>query len=164
MKNSSKIRNGLLVAALALVAAMPSYARNNGDRRCAQGDSAARVARTERAAMLFDGITLTADQKAKIKMLDDKMHEKRMAATADMKKAKADAREARKDMAKDERKAAKRADKAARRDMRKAAREARMAGKADYLSEIKTILTPDQYVKYLENSYKQPRMTAKVKR
>ena len=78
-----------------------------------------------RATMLFDGIQLTPDQQAKINQL-----------RADKAKARMEARKA---------------EKQARAEFGKARMDARKAAiKAD-LEKMKQILTPEQYVQYLEN-------------
>lgn len=69
----------------------------------------------------FEGITLTADQQAKI----DQLRANRRQAKADLKKERADMRASRDSMAK--------------------------AKKIEYIHEMKEILSPDQYVVYLEN-------------
>lgn len=71
----------------------------------------------------FDGIQLTDAQKAQVKSLKDKARADRAA----------------KQQAKQDKKAQKRA--------------GRENAKKAYLEELKKILTPEQYVQYLENSY-----------
>ncbi len=75
----------------------------------------------------FEDLNLTDAQKEKIKELNAQKCQDRAAAKAD-------------------KKADKKADRQARRE---AAKQARL----DYLAQLKTILTPEQYAKYLENEY-----------
>ncbi|MDE6497698.1 MAG: hypothetical protein K2L21_03455 [Muribaculaceae bacterium] len=77
------------------------------------------------ATVLFDGIQLNADQQAKIKQL-----------RADKAKARMEARKAEKD---------------ARAEFGKGRMKARKAEMKADLEKMKQILTPEQYVKYLEN-------------
>ena len=89
-----------------------------------------------RATMLFDGIQLTPDQQAKINQLRADKAKARMEARKAEKQARADAAKA---------------EKQARAEFGKARMDARKAEiKAD-LEKMKQILTPEQYVQYLEN-------------
>lgn len=82
---------------------------------------------TPTCELFFEGITLTPEQQTQVKSINDAR-----AATAKAKKAEA---KAKKDAAKTDRK-----------DVRKAERK-------DYLNSMKSVLTPDQYVVFLENVY-----------
>lgn len=73
----------------------------------------------------FEGLQLTESQKAAI----DQLQQKRQARQAEMKKDR----------------------KAQRQQADSAARFDRQKGMRDYLTEVKAILTPDQYVVFLEN-------------
>lgn len=72
---------------------------------------------------LFDGITLTDAQKQSIDALDSKVRNERQ-----------EAREA-------------------KIEAKKAKMEARKADKMEYLTSLRSILSPEQYVKYLENAF-----------
>lgn len=86
----------------------------------------------------FEGLNLTADQQTKIQQLNDKRKAEREKMMA-------------------ERKAAKENGQAQKENAQKPSREEmaakRQADKKAYLTEIQTILTPDQYVVFLENFY-----------
>lgn len=84
--------------------------------------------------VLFEGITLTDAQKSKIQDLQKSR----------MEKCNAKAREA-KDLAKAE-----------KRKMREERDSARKADRRAYLDGVKQILTPEQYVIFLENAYVTP--------
>ncbi len=80
----------------------------------------------------FEGITLTADQQSKLEALNKECHKNDSVARS--------------------------TEKQRREDMKKANREkgmemmkARQQQKRDYLNKIKAILTPEQYVTFLEN-------------
>lgn len=73
----------------------------------------------------FEGIQLTADQQTRINELNQKQAQKMKEARAQMKDRK--------------------------KEMKKQCAESRKAAKREYLNEIKQILTPEQYVAYLEN-------------
>lgn len=88
----------------------------------------------QRAMLLFDGTTLTADQQARIKELNKTRAEKKRTA---MKEAGTEAR----------------AEKRAARQQRDSIMKAE---KREYLTGIKEILTPEQYVIFLENAYVTP--------
>lgn len=75
----------------------------------------------------FEGLNLTADQQAQVKALREDCAKQRK---ADKEQLKADARKAC--------------------DARKADA---LTKRADYLAKLKAILTPEQYVKFLENSF-----------
>lgn len=80
--------------------------------------------------VLFEGIILTPDQQTKIQELNA---------------SRAQAAKVKKEAAKQKKEAAK-AD-------RKAKAEAKKADRKDYLNSVKSVLTPDQYVIFLENAY-----------
>ncbi len=123
------------------------------DRKGNRPDSCVKACAQARQAALFEGIQLTDAQKEKVEALNAKVRQERQAARDEFKKGKDEARKAAKDLSADERKAAKKAGQEARKEDMKARAELAKAAKAQYLAEMKTILTPDQYVKYLENSY-----------
>lgn len=75
----------------------------------------------------FDGLNLTEDQKTKIKALGQAKFDARNAKKAEKAQAKAQAKADR--------------------------REARNAARREELAKIKEILTPEQYVQFLENSW-----------
>ncbi|MDE5774008.1 MAG: hypothetical protein K2H86_06090 [Muribaculaceae bacterium] len=128
--------------------------KNMKDKKCASLDSCRKSCdRARMQEQLFEGIELTDAQKIKVEALNAKMYKERAEARMQMVKAKADAKKAAKDLSKDERKTAKKAGQEARKAEMKACAEAAKASKAAYLAEMKTILTGDQYVKYLENAY-----------
>lgn len=78
----------------------------------------------------FEGLNLTDAQKAQIKTIKEEQFAQRKAAKESKKEAKAKAK-----------------------GDRRAARE---AARAEYLNKVKAVLTPEQYVQYLENQAKQP--------
>lgn len=75
----------------------------------------------------FEGIELTADQQTAIQNLDNSRRQNRESARRDGRNE--------------------------RQERRDAARAARSQERRDYLAQLKTILTPEQYVTFLENSY-----------
>lgn len=118
----------ILVAASALVlsASAVSAQNNKGQRGAAAKDSTCMVKKGEcgkQGPCLFDNLNLTDAQKAKIQAL--KENQRKM-----------------KDAQKKERGERKEAAQAERNNARK-----------DYLANLKTILTPEQYVQFLENNY-----------
>lgn len=157
------MKKTLFSLTLMALAAIPTFAQSkpacDGDNKCKQETVCCRQDKkcnkpdSCRKAALFEGIQLTDAQKAKVEALNAKMYKERQEARQEFAKGKADAKKAVKDLSKDEKKAAKQAGKDARRAEMKARCEAAKASKAAYLAEMKTILTPDQYVKYLENAY-----------
>ncbi len=82
----------------------------------------------------FDGLNLTAEQQAKLKEITP-------CGNRDSKKA----------------------DKEAREQARKERREAAQNSRREYLNKVKSILTPEQYTQFLENSYlnREPRHNAR---
>lgn len=164
------MKKTLFSLTLMALAAIPSFAQTKAecpankccrqetvcrkDKKCASFDSCRMSCdRARMQEQLFDGIQLTDAQKVKVEALNAKLYKERAEARMQMQKAKADAKKAAKDLSKDERKAAKKACQEARQEDMKARAEAAKASKAAYLAEMKTILTGDQYVKYLENAY-----------
>lgn len=103
-----------------------------GDSACAPGQCALRQ---------FEGLNLSAEQKTQLQALQQQQFEAR--------KAKMEAFKAQKD--------ANKADKAARKEMKQKKDSAgfaeRKAAKLEYLSKVKGILTPTQYIDFLENYY-----------
>lgn len=75
----------------------------------------------------FEGLNLTDDQKAKIQALKTQRADK----------AKAQAQ----------------ADKAKKKEAKAKARAEKMQARKDYLASLKSILTPEQYTKFLENNF-----------
>lgn len=87
----------------------------------------------------FDGIALTEAQQTKLNELEAKQQAQRQARQAEMK----------------EKKAAEKAEKQQRDQKDKEARMAqKKAAKQEYLKQIQAILTPQQYVQFLENNVK----------
>ncbi|WP_295731154.1 Spy/CpxP family protein refolding chaperone [uncultured Muribaculum sp.] len=84
--------------------------------------------------MLFEGITLTDAQKSKIQDLQKAQMEKRTAKARETKDAA----------------------KAEKRKMREERDSARKADRRAYLDGVKQVLTPEQYVIFLENAYMTP--------
>lgn len=78
----------------------------------------------------FDGLNLTDAQKAQIKEIRAKQAEACKANCPD-KQAKKDAKKAEK----------------------QARREARQQARRDFLAQVKTVLTPEQYIQFLENNF-----------
>lgn len=78
----------------------------------------------------FEGLNLTAEQQAQLKAIGEKM------------------RPSKEDM-----KAAKEAKKEAKKENRKKMMEERKAKRSEYLAQVKKVLSADQYIKFLENSY-----------
>ncbi|MCM1519230.1 MAG: Spy/CpxP family protein refolding chaperone [Lachnoclostridium sp.] len=89
---------------------------------------------TPTCELFFEGITLTPEQQTKVKSLNE---------------ARAAAAKAKKDEAKAEKADAK----ADRMEAKAAAKDARKSERKDYLNSMKSVLTPDQYVLFLENVY-----------
>lgn len=78
----------------------------------------------------FEGIELTADQQTAIQNLNNTTCQNRQNARNE------------------------------RRERNEATRESRLQSRRDYLAQLKQILTPEQYVSFLENSYLNPRAGA----
>ena len=98
----------------------------NNPKQCAQPG--------ECCSVLFEGITLTEAQKSKIQDIQKARVEKRKARAAESKET-----------AKTE-----------KRKMREERDAARKADKRAYLDGVKQVLTPEQYVIFLENAYMAP--------
>ncbi len=118
----------ILIAASALVlsASAVSAQNNRGQRGTAAKDSTCTVKKGEcgkQAPCLFDNLNLTDAQKAKIQAL------------------------------KDNQKKVKDAQKKERGERMEKAQAERNNARKDYLANLKTILTPEQYVQFLENNY-----------
>lgn len=80
----------------------------------------------------FDGIQLTDAQKAGLKALDEQQQAKRQEMKAQKESAKAEARQQ-------------------KQQNDSTMRASRQQAKRDYLNGVKSVLTPDQYVVFLEN-------------
>lgn len=122
--NKKVIFAGLL--ALTTIFAPAAFAQQADQNTCNAASKECKVAGKERkgeCANPFEGIALTAEQKTKLEAL---------------KAEKATAREARK------------AEQAVKKEAR---RESAKAERSQELAKIKEILTPEQYVQFLENSY-----------
>lgn len=118
----------ILVAASALVlsASAVSAQNNKNQRGTAAKDSTCMVKKGEcgkQGPCLFDNLNLTDAQKAKIQAL------------------------------KDNQKKVKDAQKKERGERMEKAQAERNNARKDYLANLKTILTPEQYVQFLENNY-----------
>lgn len=96
----------------------------------------------------FEGIELTADQQTKLNELRESMKTERKAEMENRKAEKVEMKKAVK-----EGKETVTRDSARTKADLKARKEAMTQKKADYLAKVKEILTPDQYVKFLENNY-----------
>ncbi|MCM1138627.1 MAG: hypothetical protein NC453_08665 [Muribaculum sp.] len=122
---------GLAVIALSLVSANSFAQAPNKDKTCTdkscQTTQQCKPSKDKKAPCPFDGLNLTDAQKAKVKELG----EKRQAARAKMKKDK----------------------KAEKQRMDSAQFARRNEVMKIYLDELKGVLTPEQYVMFLENSY-----------
>lgn len=121
---------GLAVIAISLVSANSFAQTPNKDKTCTDNTcqtQQCKPAKDKKAPCPFNGLNLSDAQKAKVKALG----EKRQAARADMKKAK----------------------KAEKQRMDSAQLARRNEVMKMYLDELKGILTPEQYVMFLENSY-----------
>lgn len=167
LKTINDMKKTLFSIALMALAAIPSFAQSqncknvqncqqtvcNGPQNCNNDSCDKKICSFDRSAALFEGINLSNSQRERIDALNAKVRAERDQARADFQKGKAEAKKAAQEMSADERKAAKMASKEAKKDAKKARMEARKAGKTAYLAEMKTILTADQYVKYLENAY-----------
>lgn len=117
------------IMVMALAASAPVFAQKNdckANQTCTETTCAAGD-KVKKAQNPFEGLNLTADQKTKLDAL-------RQQCAADRKQAKEQAKE-RKDRD--------------RKDRMESYRQMR----ADRLAKIKNILTPEQYVKFLENQY-----------
>lgn len=121
-----------LMIALVGTAGMTSFAQtqtNNAAQEnkvcCDKNGKAACDPQKQRCAVLFEGITLTADQQSRI----DKINSDRQAKSKAQREMKAKEKK----------------------ELRRQRAEARKACQKEYLAQMKEILTPDQYVTYLEN-------------
>ena len=120
-----------IVAVLGLCAlvATPAFARPDDNKRDNRGTERGREARGDRrqAPNPFEGLDLTADQQAKL----DQLKKDCKAARQECKKENKEARKALADSCK----------------------AAGCKVRSEQLAKIKEILTPEQYVKFLENSF-----------
>ena len=89
----------------------------------------------------FEGLSLTEKQQADLKALRPSKENRQ----------KKD--ENKKDLSNKEKDSTKKLTAAERKDMRKKQMEQRKENRQNYLAKVKSILTPEQYVKYLENNY-----------
>lgn len=111
--------------------------------------------KTKASVDLFEGIELTADQKAKIEELNARRRAEAEAFRSEMKSQKKAMKEQRGEMKKsgkltDEQKAEM---KAKRAEQMKQRIDRRESCRRDYLDNMKSILTPEQYNRFLENSF-----------
>ena len=90
----------------------------------------------------FQGITLTADQKAQITKINDQMVAERQKAKLEQDAAKLKAREV-------------------RQEKDSVMRAKRMQERLDYLHQVQKVLTPQQYVTFLENTAVQQNLPGK---
>lgn len=117
-----------ILAAIALTAivATPAFAQKNAaNNNCTRQNCAAdqQCPRGGEAPNPFEGLDLTADQQAKIKALQEECMANRKAQAEQRKQAK------------------------------NAQKEAACTARSEKLAKIKEILTPEQYVKFLENNF-----------
>jgi len=134
----------ILLAALVLAASVGSaFAQDN----TANNTQPAPTAGTEQKCQMkphynpFEGLNITAEQQTKLDALRAECKAKFDQARAEQQKAKADKQKAK-------------AEKKANKQKAKAEAFAKMrAEREQMLAKIKNILTPEQYVKFLENSY-----------
>lgn len=101
------------------------------EMKCEKGEKCDKERKGDKCMIAFEGINLTDAQKAQIKTACEKRAAERKAAV---------------DVQKQKRDNAKRDFKQKRDSVRKSERQA-------YLNDVKSILTPDQYVVFLENVY-----------
>ncbi len=121
----------IFIAALGLcaIASTAAFAQQPGNSESNKKENRAKdrnVRRAPEAPNPFDGLNLSAEQQTKL------------------------------DALKAERKANREAQAKLRQEARKAKRDGACAARAAQLAKIKKILTPEQYVKFLENSYLTP--------
>lgn len=122
----------LIVAALGLCAlvATPAFAQQPDGTNAPKKERAAKDKNGKRDAQApnpFEGLNLTADQQTKLEALKKECKEARM--------AKAETRQKQ------------------ARERKNVNREEAKKARTEELAKIKAILTPEQYVKFLENNY-----------
>lgn len=116
----------IALAAVAMTCGLSARAQDNKNAIC--DNSQCKVQQCDqRGACAFDNLNLTDTQKGKIKAL----HEKRVADRQARREANAKAKAEKKDQK----------------------RTTRVEAKKAYLKDIKSILTPEQYTLFLENSF-----------
>ncbi len=112
----------------------PKARSQNGPQAKCAVEATCNNAPQECCSVLFEGITLTDAQKSKIQDLQKARAEKRKAVAAESKETA----------------------KAEKLKLREERDSARKADKRAYLDGMKQVLTPDQYVIFLENAYITP--------
>lgn len=122
-----------LISAIGFSAAADTT--NNNDKKqnatCTSHNNSTCNHAKQKTCGLFDGINLSADQKAKLEALQNKCREKCTKDKADKKQQK------------------------------ETFKKKRLENRKNYLNEIKGILTPEQYVQFLENSFIESPMKGK---
>lgn len=127
-----KILLGLVFATIASGLASAKSHDNKRDCSCPpQQDSCRRASQKPQCPSPFEGIELTSEQKTKLDALKDECDPQKQKCD----KAKADKQKAKK----------------------QEIAERQQAKRKEYLAKIKEILTPEQYVQFLENSFMQHR-------
>ena len=129
------MKKTLLSLALMAVAAIPAFGQNNAcpaakdcaPKACPEAKAKCDKQKPDCCLPCFDGLNLTDAQKTKNRDLRDNLR----------KENKCEAREARQ----------------ACDSVRKACMAEKKENRVKYLSDLKQILTPDQYVKFLENNF-----------
>lgn len=116
----------LAAITLSAIVATPAFAQKNNETDNNKRERAAAQMHGKRGAEApnpFDGLDLTADQQAKIKALKEECMAKHKAQAEQRKQAK------------------------------KNRQEGACKARSEQLAKIKEILTPEQYVKFLENNF-----------
>lgn len=112
----------------------------NTEQTCNKDKKAECKANGKKCNRAFEGITLTDDQQNRLSALRENFRKEREANRESL-KASADSKD-KKDLTKDQKLQIKQENKARREE-----------GRKKYLSGVKEILNPDQYVVFLENTY-----------
>lgn len=131
----------IALAATPAVAQQPQQAANNAE--CVNGT--APKGRPDKAPKFnpFDGLNLTEQQQTAINNLQNERRQACAAAAKAKKEQKADKQKAKADKQKGDK----------QKEDPKQKAEQRKASRQEYLAKVKSILTPEQYTKYLENVY-----------
>ncbi len=126
----------IAVMAVATLSASSAFAASKDDKKCSTPDCTKKECKADtqcdkkgclQAPCPFADLNMTAEQQTKLQALQTEVQQQKQAKREELKSNRDKAREEGKKYAQDSRK--------------------------DYLAKVKAILTPEQYVQFLENSY-----------
>lgn len=137
-----KIFLTLAIIASSMAAFAQTNATSDNSKACTEQNCGAdkKCDKDRNCSKAFEGITLTADQQSKLAALRDNFQKERQQKAEAIKDKKADGNK--QDLTKEQRMQMKKEHQAAANERRQ-----------KYLADVKEILTPDQYVKFLENNF-----------